>query len=74
MEMVMIIDMFMQKLQLSFLYVTEYLQKCVLMIQLIKQQKATIEKPPQKLKSFFKTRATPPWSRPLGFAETICDT
>ena len=46
MEMVMFIDMFMQKLQLSFLYVAEYSQKHEQKIQPTKQQKATID--PQK--------------------------
>ena len=46
MEMVMLMDMFMQKLQLSFLYITEYSQKHCQKIQLTKQQKATIEQPP----------------------------
>ena len=46
--MVMFMDMFMQKLQLSFLYVTEYLQKHVQKIQLTEQQKATIEQLPTK--------------------------
>ena len=49
MEMVMFIDMFIQKLQLSFLHVTEYLQKHVQKIQLTKQQKSTMEQPQQKI-------------------------
>ena len=65
MEMVMFRDMFMQKLQLSFLYVREYSQKHAQKIQLTKQQKATIEPPspplPKKnFKSFIKARGTPP--------------
>ena len=49
MEMVMFMEMFMQKLKFSFLYVTEYLQKHAQKIQLIKQQKATIEQPLPKI-------------------------
>ena len=39
-------DMSMQKHQLSFLYVTKYLQKHAQKIQLTKQKKGTIEQPP----------------------------
>ena len=60
MEMVMFRDMFMQKLQLSFLYVTENSQKHAQKIQLTKQQKVTIEQPhTQKFKSFFKAGQHP---------------
>ena len=45
MEMVM----FMQKLQLSFLYVIEYSRKHAQKIQLTKQQKVTIEPRPKKI-------------------------
>ena len=48
MEMVMFIDMFMQKLQLSFLYVTEYSQKHAQKIQLNKQQKSNQRTTPPK--------------------------
>ena len=56
----MFIDMFMQKLQLSSEYVTEYLQKHAQKIQLTKHQKSNDRTPPPKCKSFFKARATPP--------------